>query len=94
MSELLLTHQLEERVFISGYARTSMHEYWAECVAAFSVKESREMLKASDPAVYQILHNVLFSPEKSLSPKFETDALRLQTSLRVGGHLTDDLLDS
>jgi hypothetical protein len=79
-------------VFISGYARTSMHEYWAECVAAFSVKESREMLRNMDPAVYQILHDVVFSPEKTLSPLHEQDALKLQTSLRVGGHLTDDLL--
>lgn len=93
LSELLLTHQIEERVFISGYSRTSMHEYWAECTAAFSVKESRDMLRAMDPAVYEILHEVLFSPEKTLTPKFEKDALRLQTSLRVGGHFTDDLLD-
>jgi hypothetical protein len=91
-AELLLTHQIEERVFISGYARTSMHEYWAECVAAFSVKESREMLRNMDPAVYQILYDVVFSPEKTLSPLHEQDSLKLQTSLRVGGHLTDDLL--
>jgi hypothetical protein len=92
LAELLLTHQIEERVFISGYARSSMHEYWAECVAAFSVRESREMLKAMDPGIYQILHDVLFSPEKNLSPKFENDALRLQSSLKVGGHFRDDLL--
>lgn len=92
-SELLLTHQIDDRVFISGYARTSMHEYWAECTAAFSVKESREMLRQRDPQIYDILHEVLFSPEKTLSPKYETEALRLQSSLRVGGHLTDNLLD-
>lgn len=94
LAELLLTHQIEERVYISGYARSSMHEYWAECVAAFSVKESRDMLKQMDPAVYQILHDVLFSPEKTLSPKFEESSLKLQTSLRVGGHLTDDILST
>jgi len=91
-SELLLMHQIEERIFISGYARTSMHEYWAECVAAFSVKESREMLRQMDPPVYQILHDALYLPEKTLSPKHETEARRLQSSLRVGGELTDDLL--
>lgn len=92
LSELLLTHQIDERVFVSGYARTSMHEYWAECVAAFSVKESRDVLREMDYPVYQILHDVLFTPEKALSPRYEKDVLRLQTSLRVGGHLTDDLL--
>ena len=92
LAELLLTHQIEERVFISGYARSSMHEYWAECVAAFSVKDSREMLRQMDRPVYDILADVLYNPEKTLSPKFEKDVLRLQTSLRVGGHLTDDLL--
>jgi hypothetical protein len=91
-SELLLMHQIEERVFISGYSRASFHEYWAECVAAFSVKESREALKAMDPPVYEMLHEIIFSPEKSLSKKFEVDSRKLQTSLRLGGELTDDLL--
>jgi hypothetical protein len=92
-SELLLTHQIEQRVFISGYSRASMHEYWAESVAAFSVKESRDMLKQMDPGVYEILEQVLFSPEKTLSPKHELDALKLQASLRAGGELSDDILN-
>jgi hypothetical protein len=92
-SELLLMHQIDERVFISGYCRSTFHEYWAECVAAFSVKESRELLKTMDPEVHEMLHDIIFAPEKSLSVKHERDALKLQTSLRVGGELTDSLLD-
>ena len=92
-SELVLVHQVDDRVFISGYARSSWHEYWAECTAAFSVAASRNMLKEMDPAVHQILYDIIYSPERALSPKFETDALKLQASLRVGGELTDDLLD-
>ncbi len=91
-SELLFMKQIEHRVFISGYGRTSMHEYWAECVAAFSVKESRLMLQQLDPQVYEILHSVLFLPETSLSLSNQMEARRLQSSLRVGGELMDDLL--
>lgn len=91
-SELLLMQQIDQRVFISGYGRTSMHEYWAECVAAFSVKESREMLRQLDLQAYEILHSVLFMPETSLGLNNQMEARRLQSSLRVGGELTDDLL--
>lgn len=91
-SELLLTQQVNERIFISGYSRQSMHEYWAEATAAFSVKESREILRQCDPGVHDLLHEVVFLPEKNLSPRFEKDILKLQTSLRVGGELSDDIL--
>jgi hypothetical protein len=92
-TELVRPQQLEKRVFISGYSRASMHEFWAEAVAAFSVKASRAVLKQTDPAMYQLLKEMIFSPEKTLSIKFEQEFLRLQTSLRVGGELRDDLLD-
>lgn len=59
-SELLLMHQIDERIFISGYCRSTFHEYWAECVAAFSVKESRDLLKTMDPEVYKLLHDIIF----------------------------------
>jgi hypothetical protein len=92
MSELLEMHQIEQRIFLSGYSRTSWHEYWAECVAAFSVKASRDLLKQMDPTAHEILRQIVFEPEKTLSPKHEKDILRLQTSLRVGGEFADDLL--
>jgi hypothetical protein len=92
-SELVELHQIEERVFISGYSRTSFHEYWAEAVAAFSVKPSRELLRAMDPGVSEILRQLIFTPEKTLSPKHEQEALKLQSSLTVGGEFTDDFLD-
>lgn len=92
-SELLLMHQIDERVFVSGYSRASFHEYWAECVAAFSVKESRQLLKVMDPPVYKMLCEIIWTPEKALSKKFEVDSRRLQSSLRIGGELSDDLLN-
>jgi hypothetical protein len=92
-SELVEMHQLDERIFISGYCRASYHEYWAECVAAFSVKSSREILKSMDPQTYEMLKEVLLYPERTLSPKLEQEALKLQTSLRVGGEFSDDILD-
>ena len=92
-AELLLIHQIEERIFISGYARSSMHEYWAEATAAFSVKESRNILKQCDKAIHDLLHEIVFTPETMLSPSHEKDILKLQTSLRVGGEMSDDILD-
>ena len=91
-SELIQPHQVEERIFVSGYARTSWHEYWAECVAAFAIKESRDILKQTDPEIHELLTSVVLEPEKSLSPKLQDAMLNLQASLRVGGELPDNLL--
>ena len=66
-SELLTPQQVEKRHFISGYSRSSMHEYFAEAVAAFSVKASREALAELDPAMYQLLRELVFNPEKMMS---------------------------
>lgn len=91
-AEVLTPQQVHQRVFISGYARTSMHEYWAECVAAFSVKESRKMLKELDPAAFALLREVVLNPAKMLRPVFREQIVDLQTSLKIGGEYTDDLL--
>lgn len=92
LSELVQHHMIEERVFVSGYARTSWHEYWAECVASFAVKESRDVLKQRDPEVHQLLSDVALRPETVLSTVNKENILNLQTSLRVGGELDDTLL--
>jgi hypothetical protein len=92
-SELLMPQKVSERVFISGYAKSSMHEYWAECTAAFSVKESRELLKQLDPSMHKLLVDLTFTPEKMVRPVFIDSILDLQASLRAGGELTDGLLD-
>ncbi|MBZ0189408.1 MAG: hypothetical protein K8F91_24395, partial [Candidatus Obscuribacterales bacterium] len=65
-SELLPQQNIMQRIFISGYARSSFHEYWAEAVAAFTIKSSREFLKQLDPAVSKILNDVFFEPQKVL----------------------------
>lgn len=93
LPELIQPQQLEERVFISGYAGTTWNEYFAESVGAFAVKEGRETLKHQDPEMYQFLMKVVFEPEKMLSKTLEKYALDLQTSLRVGGELQDNLLN-
>lgn len=91
-SELIQPQQVDERVFVSGYARTSWHEYFAECVAAYAIKESRDTLKQCDPEIYELLSDVVLKPEKVLRPNLQKDMLNLQASLRVGGELPDDLL--
>jgi len=93
-SELLPQEKIFERVFISGYARQSKFEYWAECVAAFSVKESREALKRIDPEIHEILRELVLSPDKMVRAVFVDTIADLQASLRVGNEFSDDLLDS
>ncbi|MBX9688416.1 MAG: hypothetical protein K2X27_17030 [Candidatus Obscuribacterales bacterium] len=91
-SELIQPQQVDERIFVSGYARTSWHEYFAECVAAFALKESRDMLKQIDPEIHELLLDVLLKPEKVVSTLLQEGMLNLQASLRVGGELPDDIL--
>lgn len=91
-SELVTQEQIQHRIFISGYARSSYHEYWAECAAAFSVAKGRVYLKKHDPEVYQILEDVVFQPQKVVRPNLVEQMLALQASLRMGGELHDDIL--
>ncbi len=93
-TELLKPQDVARRHFISGYAATSMHEYWAECVAAFSVKDSRAMLKQYDPALHQILTEIILSPTKVLRRTFHETIQDLQIGLRLTGELKDELLDN
>lgn len=93
-SELLPQTKVMDRIFISGYARSSHHEYWAECVAAFTVLESRIYLEKHDPAIFSILKDVIFNPVKVLRPVLIDQIQTLQASLRAGGELSDDILKS
>lgn len=92
VSEIVEPHEIEKRTFVSGYARSSWHEYWAECVAAFAVRESRDELRNRDPQIYELLCDVVLQPEKVLSPRLQESMLSLQTSLRAGGELPDEIL--
>lgn len=92
-AELLAPPEVEKRTFISGYARTSMHEYWAEAVAAFSVKSSRDVLRQVDPAIYELLKELVLHPESLVSPIHRETILELQTSLFMGGELSKDILE-
>jgi len=91
-SELLSPHQVMERHFLSGYGRTSMHEFWAECVAAFSVKESREKLKELEPGIYKLLEDIILSPTTILRRTLHDTILELQASLRLGREFNNDIL--
>jgi hypothetical protein len=92
-AELISQDQVSNRVFISGYARSSHHEYWAECAAAFSIKASRDFLQTHDPKIYEILRKCVLAPENVLRPNLIEPMITLQTALRVGGELHDNILD-
>ena len=92
-SELLRPEYVMSRMFISGYAKSSKEEYWAECVAAFSIPESRKILQEMDPAVCKLLTEVIYHPETMLALVFREQILDLQASLRAGGEFGEDLLN-
>lgn len=91
-AELLLPQQLEKRHFISGYAKASSFEYWAESLAAFSLKETRVYLKELDPPIYEIMSNLVKNPTAVFSRVLHETIIALQASLRLGGEFTDELL--
>ena len=93
-SELLPQTKVMNRYFVSGYARSSHHEYWAECVAAFTVLESRIFLERHDPEIFSILKDVIYNPTKVLRPVLLEQIQDLQASLRVGGEMSDKILNS
>lgn len=94
LSEILRPEQVEkDRCFISGYAKHSWHEYWAECVAAFSVPQGRAELRRVDPAIVELLTDVIYQPENVLRPNLHDTILALQASLRMGGEFDDRMLD-
>ena len=93
LSELLQPPQVYNRIFISGYSRSSKHEYWAECLAAFSVKDGREKLKEIDPAIHQLLCQLVLKPQDLLRRVFTDTVVDLQDSLRIGGEMRDELLN-
>ncbi len=91
-SEICRPEYVPNRMFVSGYAKASKFEYWAESVAAFSVPESRKLLKELDPAIHKILMEVVQHPETAFTPVLTEPILDLQASLRLGGELKEDLL--
>lgn len=89
-SELLQAHQIPNRIFISGYARSSEHEYWAEAVGAFSCTESRMQLLEIDPDIHNLLVDIVFKPEEVMRPVVQEMIGDLQASLILGGEFRDD----
>lgn len=92
-AELIQPQDVKERLFVSGYARTSRHEYWSECLAAFSTKDGRQILKEIDEPIYRVLCDLVLQPVKLLRRVFHDTIIDLQASLRLGGELKEDLLD-
>jgi hypothetical protein len=90
--ELLEPQQVAQRFFMSGYARSSHHEYWAECVAAFSIKEGREKLKACDKPIHDLLAELVLKPQNLVSRVVSDSIMSLQSSLHLGGEFNQDLL--
>lgn len=91
-SELVVPERIDKRCFVSGYAKSSTHEYFAESVAAFSVISGRQELLKIDPEMHAMLCELVATPENLVRPVFVETALALQASLRTGGELEADIL--
>ena len=87
-----MPQQLEQRHFISGYAKASVHEYWAECLAAFSLQETRAYLKEIDRPIYDIMVK-LVKVQLKYFRVFHDTMTGLQASLRFGNELTDEFFN-
>ncbi|MBX9770757.1 MAG: hypothetical protein K2X29_05270 [Candidatus Obscuribacterales bacterium] len=92
-SELVVPEGIDKRCFVSGYAKSSHHEYFAEAVAAFSVISGRQELLKIDPEMHAMLCELITNPENLVRPVFVEIALALQASLRVGGELEPEILN-
>jgi len=93
-SELVVPESIDKRCFVSGYAKSSAHEYFAEAVAAFSVISGRQELLKIDPGMHQMLCELITTPETLVRPVFVETALSLQASLIAGGELEENILHS
>jgi len=91
-SELCRPENLPNRMFISGYAKSSKEEYWAESVAAFSVPESRTILRQMDAGICKILTEVIHQSEATFSPILSEQLLDLQAGLKIGGEFSEDIV--
>jgi hypothetical protein len=89
-SEIIPPDKLEKRLFVSGYSRSSFHEYFAEGVSTFSVKESREVLKQVDPELHAFLLKLVSHPEQVVRTVLVDTVLALQASLRLGNELNNE----
>lgn len=80
-SELFATGQeIQQRHFVSSHARTEDHEYWEECVSAFSVKQSRIALRDLDPQMHQLLVSFVREPENYLKPPLDVAFKKLRAT--------------
>jgi hypothetical protein len=90
-SEIIMPERMKSRQFASGYSAASMHEYWAEAAAAFSVKESRDDLAVIDAPIHQLLTQLISKPEAYLRSVFSDTILDLQASLAIGGEFNSEI---
>jgi hypothetical protein len=92
-SELVTADQVNERVFLTGYSRSSPEEYFAESFAAFSMKSSREKLKAIDAEIFDMVRGLVYSPNELLHSDWTEEVARSQAERKQRQELTDTLVD-
>lgn len=69
-AELLTSGAVYTRRFISGYAAVTELEYWAECIAAFSINETQGELRRIDQAMFDSIQELVHAPENHLQPEW------------------------
>ncbi len=79
--------------FGPGMHDDSYHHYWAESLAAFSFKQTRDQLLKSDPKIYAILSDLVMHPESIINSKLREDVLANRKELAEANETASNLLD-
>jgi hypothetical protein len=91
--ELLTPIQVAQRHFISGHARVSTNEYWAECITAFSKKDSRDILSTFDSEIHKALTDLVLYPERYLATPWNQSVIEIRAARGIDSTTIESFLE-
>ncbi len=78
--------------FAPGTPHKSFHHYWAESLAAFSIKKSREQLQQVDSRIHALLTELVLQPEGKIGGNVKVTLLNSKKELLEADEYVDNLL--
>ncbi len=79
--------------FAPGTPHKSWHHYWAESLAAFSIKTSREQLQKIDPKIHALLNELVLQAESKINSNLKEVVLNNRKELLEANEHATNLLD-
>lgn len=92
MPELILPEELEQRHFITAYARLSPWEFFAESFCCFAVRDAHLELRAIDSEVHEHLCELFHSPERVIEMPWKMTLASMRAFHKVDKDLVLKLL--